>query len=370
MREHQANADVRGLMGRVPFRDDRAGGLDWESNAPASWQNAIESSGVPMLVRAGWLDGAFAAGALSRFATFSNHQEVEIGPWGHGGGTFADTLHSAGNLDSDELSPQGQDHRLVEFFTRYLQRNERPEGQATLSFSTLGTDECRIVSSWPPDGLGVQRWYLGPAGGLAEEAGPAKTVRYAVDATASSGATNRWLAIDLGQGAAYPNRRAADEVLLTFTSTPLPADLHVLGFPVVALRLATTGPDGAVYVYLEDVGPHGEVTYLTEGCLRFLHRQTAGPAEPARLGVPRSFARADSLPVVPGQYLDLVVELLPVSALLRSGHRARVAVAGHDAACFARYGPAEETFTLELGEGSYLDLPVLPSPAQTSPAGR
>jgi hypothetical protein len=36
----------------------------------------------------------------------------------------------------------------------------------------------------------------------------------------------------------------------------------------------------------------------------------------------------------------------------------RVALAGHDASCFTRYGPAEETFTLELGSGSHLDLPV------------
>ena len=62
-----------------------------------------------MLIRAGWLDAAFAAGALRRFATFSNHQEVEIGPWGHGGGSFADTLRPDGTLDGNLLSPEGQD---------------------------------------------------------------------------------------------------------------------------------------------------------------------------------------------------------------------------------------------------------------------
>ena len=36
--------------------------------------------------------------------------------------------------------------------------------------------------------------------------------------------------------------------LLTFTSGPLRADVHVLGFPVVTIRLATSGTDGAVYV--------------------------------------------------------------------------------------------------------------------------
>jgi predicted acyl esterase len=132
----------------------------------------------------------------------------------------------------------------------------------------------------------------------------------------------------------------------------------VLGFPVVTLRLATSGADSAGYVYLEAVGPDGAVTYLTEGSLRFLHRATAGPAAPAGLGVPRTFARADGRPVVPGQAMDVTVELLPVSALVRAGHRLRVAVAGHDASCFARYGPPDETFTVQLGAGSYLELPV------------
>jgi uncharacterized protein len=59
--------------------------------------------------------------------------------------------------------------------------------------------------------------------------------------------------------------------------------------------------------------------------------------------------------------MGLTVQLLPVSAVVLAGHRIRVAMAGHDAPCFTRYGPAEETFTLRLGDGSHLDLPVLSS---------
>jgi putative CocE/NonD family hydrolase len=183
-------------------------------------------------------------------------------------------------------------------------------------------------------------------------------VTHRVDVTASTGATNRWLAIDLGRAPGYPDRKHADDSLLTFTSGPLPADLHVLGFPVVTMCLATNGTDGAVYVYLEDVDPDGDVSYLTEGCLRFLHRRTTGPAEPMRLGAPRTFARSDALRVVPGDLMGLTVQLLPVSAVVPAGHRIRVAIAGHDSSCFTRYGPAEETFTLRLGAGSRLDLPV------------
>jgi len=362
--EHQSNADVHALMGRVPFRDDRVAGLDWEATAPSACAPAVVSSGVPVLVRAGWLDGGFAAGALARFVTQASHQQVEIGPWGHGGGSFADTLRPSGTLlppgtaEHDPLSPGSQDRGLVEFFARHLERNGEPAGPSTLTFATLGTGAWQAVTCWPPAGAGTQRWYLGPMASLTRERGPAATVTHRVDATASTGAVNRWLAIDLGRAPAFPDRKHADETLLTFTSGPLPADAHVLGFPVVTMRLATSGTDGAVYAYLEDVGPDGHVSYLTEGCLRFLHRGTAGPAEPVRLGVPRTFARPDALPVVPGDPMRLTVQLLPVSAVVPAGHRIRVAIAGHDASCFTRYGPAEEAFTLSLGSDSHLDLPV------------
>lgn len=359
--EHQANTDVHELMDQVPFRDDRVEGLDWAITTPAAAYEAIAATGVPLLVRVGWVDCGFVTGALTRFASLPNHQTVEIGPWGHGGRTYADPLLPGGPLAEDGLAgPEGQDRRLVEFFARHLgEGSPPPAGSGTLTYSTLGTDEWRTVDTWPPEGLDVRRWYPGAAGELADGAGPRSCVRYAVDPGSSTGPANRWLAGEIGQGAAYPDRRGADETLLTFTSAPLPADLHVLGFPVVTLQMATSGTDGVVHVYLEGVGPDGSVTYLSEGCLRFLQRATAGPADPAGLGVPRTFARADRLPVEPGQDLDLVVELLPVSALLRSGHRIRIAIAGNDATCFSYYGSPGDTFTLTLGGSTHLDLPVL-----------
>jgi putative CocE/NonD family hydrolase len=209
--EHQSNPDVHALMGRVPFRDDRVAGLDWEATAPAASGSATGSPGVPMLVRAGWLDGGFAAGALARFVARAGHQQVEIGPWGHGGGSFADTLRPSGAAERDPLSLKSQDRRLVEFFARYLEPDGKPGGPSTLTFGTLGTVTWQAVTSWPPAGSGTQRWYLGSMGRLTREAGPAGTVTHCVDVTASTGATNRWLAIDLGRAPASPGRRHADD---------------------------------------------------------------------------------------------------------------------------------------------------------------
>ena len=252
-----------------------------------------------MLIRVGWLDAGTAAGALTGFATFASPQEVEIGPWGHGGHTLADPLRPTASLDAGELSEESQNRRLLDFFATYVQRGEMHQEQRILRYSTLGTSEWHAATSWPPGGLSTRRWYLAPAGRLAEVASPAAVVRYAVDPTASSGEANRWAGNVLGQPVAYPERRAADELLLAYTSDPLIADVHILGFPVVTLRLSTSDTDGAVYIYLEDVGPDGDVTYLAEGQLRLLHRKTAGPPEPAGLGVPRTFARTDSQPVPP-----------------------------------------------------------------------
>ena len=78
----------------------------------------------------------------------------------------------------------------------------------------------------------------------------------------------------------------------------------------------------------------------------------------AALFSPYAPYRSDALRVVPGNPMGLTVQLLPVSAVIPAGHRVRVAIAGHDASCFTRYGPAEETFTLRLGSDSHLDLPV------------
>ena len=52
--------------------------------------------------------------------------------------------------------------------------------------------------------------------------------------------------------------------------------------------------------------------------------------------------------------------MLPIAARFRAGHKIRVALSGHDAACFDRYGPPDETFTIQLGEHFTLDLPILP----------
>jgi X-Pro dipeptidyl-peptidase C-terminal non-catalytic domain len=58
------------------------------------------------------------------------------------------------------------------------------------------------------------------------------------------------------------DRRERDEKLLVYTGAPLASDLEVTGHPMVTLELSSTESDGAVFVYLVDVTPNGDVDHF------------------------------------------------------------------------------------------------------------
>ncbi len=151
--------------------------------------------------------------------------------------------------------------------------------------------------------------------------------------------------------------------MLCYTSAPLEADAEIAGSPVVALYVASTEPDGVLFVYLEEVDEGKVVTYLTEGLLRTIHRRISAEPAPYQLQVPyHSFKQSDTMPMVPGEMAVITFGLLPISALVRKGHRLRVAIAGHDKGTFPRI-PAQGTpvLTIARGEqfGSCIDLPIV-----------
>jgi putative CocE/NonD family hydrolase len=160
----------------------------------------------------------------------------------------------------------------------------------------------------------------------------------------------------------YGDRAFEAARLLSYTSDPLSEPLRVVGHPILRLYVSCSRDDGGLFAYLEDVGPDDRVTYITEGVLRLLHRRT-GAAPYVSFGAPHSFLRADGAPLVPGEPELVELTLLPVSALIREGHRLRVSIAGHDAGTFRRYpadGPVELRIERSPQQVSALTLPYLP----------
>ena len=168
---------------------------------------------------------------------------------------------------------------------------------------------------------------------LAADPGNPGSDRYTVDPATGTGPRNRWHTQVGGGAVDYGDRAAAEAALLGYTGAPLPAALEITGTPLVTVHLACETPDLSLFLYLSAVHPDGSVSYLTEGQLRLAHRR----AEPDADGRPRrGFTRAELTDMEPGVVEPVVVELLPLSVLLRAGDRLRLSLAGADAGTFAR----------------------------------
>jgi putative CocE/NonD family hydrolase len=352
---------------QVTYRDDRpdALGFSFDDISPFRHRAAIERTGAAIYGWGSWMDAATADTCIRRFLTFSNPQQVVIGPWSHGAGYDANPL----NADNAPVSPspaeqQNEDLRFFDLYLKDIGAGSAPR-RSTLTYYTMGESVWRTTDVWPIPGTSTTTLFFAENHALSRTATGSSNGadRYTVDFSATTGTRNRWHTENGGGDVVYPDRAAEDRKLLTYTSEPLREDTEITGYPIVHLSVASTATDGAFFVYLEDVDPAGSVTYLTEGMLRALHRKTSTAEPPFKVLVPyHSFTRADAAPLVPGQMTKLDFGLLPVSVLLPAGHRLRVAIAGADSDTFARI-PAGGRPSITVGRNrswtSSIDLPIV-----------
>lgn len=344
--EHAANVRVADAARLVEFRDDRFGdGLANvnQLSSPAYHLDALAASDVAYFSRVGWLDAATVNGALARYNSLPNTQRVVIGALSHGGG------HDVDPFDPVDKAPDPTRDRqfanLIEFFDGHLKDGGSGGTTSQIIYTTLGTDEWHTTAVWPPEGFENTTYYLAPGGGLSRQE-PGAVIgsdEYVVDFTATTGRQTRWHTNLGGGDVVYDDRAEADGKLLTYTSEPMPRDAEITGHPLVTLFVRSTATDGAFFAYLEDVTSDGRVTYITEGQLRAISRKTAGGDPPYHLYGPyRTFTRADAEELLPGEVAELTFDLWATSALIRKGHRIRVAIAGADDGNFKQY-PADGT---------------------------
>jgi putative CocE/NonD family hydrolase len=369
VRDHAANGNAYELASSVECRDDRPAGQDFtiEHIVVHRFKEEVARSATATCGWASWLDAGTADAALRRFLTFDNAQMAVIGAWEHGGRFNASPYRSPEAPASPTLP--GQWREMRRFFDAYLNgHDDGVRAQKTLYYYTLGEEKWKKTSVWPPAGTQTQRWYFAGGYALSPTAPQAESGEdtYTVDFEATTGEQNRWWEMGVleDKTVIYEDRAEADRRLLTYTSPPLAEDTEISGYPVVTLYVASTESDGAFFVYLEDVSEDGRVTYVTEGQLRAIHRHVSTDPAPYELQVPyRTFKRADSAPLLPGEVAELTFGLHPTSVLIRKGHRIRIAIAGHDRGTFVRI-PAEGTPVLTVARNrvhaSCVDLPVVP----------
>ncbi len=132
---------------------------------------------------------------------------------------------------------------------------------------------------------------------------------------------------------------------------------EVLGNPRVALRVRSSAPVAYVAVKLCDVFPDGTSALITRGMLNLTHRGV-WPADAD--GAPGR----EPEPLVPGEWVDVQIELEATTWTLTEGHTMRLAVAGTD---WPNCWPPPEPVTLELDRSALrLSVPVVDGLAESA----
>lgn len=329
---------VKEMVRQLPFRDSTWGATEVtpSENSPFGLKSEIERSNVPMFVVTGWFDAATTNGALARFASFDNIQEVWVGAFSHGGSQDTDPYK---NFDTPSMwTKEQQLDKVLAFFERYrTDREANPIVASTLNYYVNGSGTFKQTSQWPPQHLNSQTFYFGPDSTLVTKLPRARGFDpYQVTAESATAETSRWKT-QLGGGDVIYNRRAEmSQHSLNYTSAAFDQDMELTGSVVLDLWMTSDGPEGALFAYLEDVAPNGEVKYLTEGVLNLLHRNnTKNPAYPM-FGPTHSFLQKDASPMPTRQLFSYSTTLYSTSVLIKQGHKLRLSLAGGDATSFVR----------------------------------
>lgn len=337
-RRHWKPDDYR----QAEFRDDKgANGFTMFSSSAAARLAEIARAGVPVQYWASWMDAGTAEGTLARYRSLPGiPMEVWITANNHGGDRLTDPFFP----ETADPVPGFEDQwaRIADFIARV--RSGEPVTR-TIHYYVLGARTFRTTAAWPPSDVKRIAFRFDAQGTLSTDRPRADGEdRYSVDFSATTGNATRWTT-QIGDPAAYGDRREADRALLTYTSAPFERDMELVGTPAVRLFVATTTADPAFFAYLEDVAPDGRVTYLTEGLFRAIHRKpaTAGQLPYDQPEPAKSYERADAMPMVPGRIAEVTFPTFPIAALLKAGHRLRLSLAGADTSAFRRYseGKAE-----------------------------
>lgn len=347
--EHAANTPMAKLWYGMPYRDsvsEYTGTAFWEEVGPYTYLDTLKKSGIATYFWGNWQDEPAAHMILSA-ANVGGKLIVTPGS------------HCVPPKDFDFA---GEAQR---FFDRYLKGLDNGIDREPLY--TYWVENAPKGEEWvrtnvlPGSGVGRKAFYLaarekGSArsandGRLRDTPGEAGEDRFAVDYDVSSPEYfDFWV-------------KPQGEHGLTYTGEALPADVTLLGFPIVHLDVAIDRADANVFAYLEDVAPDGSSEVVSFGRLAVSHRKISkAPYE--TLGLPwHSGRQADVAHVKPGESVGLAFDLTPLARIVKAGHRLRVTLTGADPrqrnlAEIRQDPPPKITILRSASGGSRIELPI------------
>ena len=359
--QHKSNQYVYEHTLARDFRDDKLpDGTIFDDLSIFAQKEIIERSNVPILAWCSWLDSGYGNAIVNRFMNTSTPQIAILGDWSHGAVYPANQFFP--NRTFVTPTPKDKVNAWINFFDKCV-FGDGIQGK-TIYYYTLAEEKWKKSNVWPPKGHYYQKWYFSENNSLIRVEPKENTGSddYKINYRTSTGRNNRWWAL-LGLPITYYNRNKIDEKLLCYTSQPFDSDTEITGQIIACLYLSSTHEDGAIFAYFEDVDESGNVTYVTDGEFRPLHRKVLTDEPPYKMLTPyHSYNKEDSAPLIPGEITEVKFGLHVTSVLIKKGHRIKIAIAGADKDTFIRY-PKEGRPTITISRNkefpSYIELPII-----------
>jgi hypothetical protein len=366
--EHKSSRPLIDIFSSLPYRDSvdkKTGAQPFYEWHPAGYIEEINQSGVPMYLFCGWFD-SFTRDGFLMYRNFTTPRKMVMGNWPHNphDPSVAREMLRVGIAE------------ILRWFDYWLKgidngiMNDPPIHYHVMK--APGDNEWRSAEQWPLPEAKPTKYYFhkGPSGSVEsvndgilslvppyQESGKDDSP---VDYSTTTGTATRWDNA-VGGDFNYPDMTENDKKGLTYTTAPLPEDFELTGFPVVHLWVSSTAADGDFFVYLEEVDAEGISHYVTEGTLRAAHRALH---EPYYDNLDLPFHRSheeDMVGMVPGEPVELVFDLQPISNVFNTGNRLRVTItcADKDNALTPEISPSPVVSVYRnTKQGSYLLLPV------------
>jgi len=290
---------------------------------------------VATMVVGGWFDAEDLYGPLETYKTIEannpdNYNTLVFGPWDHGGWARSKERTSVGNYYfGDSISDFFQQEIESRFFEHFLKDSgDHNSGLPEAYVFDSGKKTWKTYSSWPPENVKRQTWYLSENQKLVKNKGPEEKISFISDLKRpvpysedikTVFTPRKYMTDDQRFAARRPD-------VLVFETEILEEDLTLAGDILAKLLVATTGTDADWIVKVIDVHPAETENNKEEmqDHLRMSNYHLMVRSEVMRGKFRNSFSQPE--PFTPNQKAAVNIKLQDVFHTFKKGHKLQVQV--------------------------------------------
>jgi len=290
---------------------------------------------VATMVVGGWFDAEDLYGPLETYKTIEannpdNYNTLVFGPWDHGGWARSKERTSVGNYYfGDSISDFFQQEIESRFFEHFLKDSgDHNSGLPEAYVFDSGKKTWKTYSSWPPENVKRQTWYLSDNQKLVKNKGPEEKISFISDLKRpvpysedikTVFTPRKYMTDDQRFAARRPD-------VLVFETEILEEDLTLAGDILAKLLVATTGTDADWIVKVIDVHPAETENNKEEmqDHLRMSNYHLMVRSEVMRGKFRNSFSQPE--PFTPNQKAAVNIKLQDVFHTFKKGHKLQVQV--------------------------------------------